>query len=101
MSDYGLKIYNASANTILDTTDVITRFRYSTVASSDVTGSIMLPDIVNASSVELSVSLETFPTSYSKAQHLVDRTGSKLKWTNRNATYYSSADSLIFSFLYT
>ena len=101
MSDYGLKIYNASANTILDTTDTITRFRYSNVASSNVTGSIILPDIVNASSVEISVSLETSTTAWDNCQHLVDRTGSKLKWTNQSGTSYTSANSLIFSFLYT
>lgn len=97
MADYGLKIFDASGNTILDTSDNITRLRYSNEVASGVSGSTTLADISGLNSVEISVGLET---GWNKASHLVTRSGTTISWTAKSGTYYTSANSLVFVFLY-
>jgi len=95
---YGLKIYDSSGNVILDTTDVITRYRYSTEASANSNGSVELTDISGIQSVEFSFKLDT---TYNTCPHLVTRSTNTISWTYQDGTNYDSADSLIFVFLYT
>ena len=98
MSDYGLQIRDSSGNITLDTTDVITRFRYSNEVAAGASSNTTLSDISGLNSVEISVGLET---DWNKASHLVARSGTTISWTAQSGTRYSSANSLIFSFLYT
>lgn len=98
MSDYGLKVFDSSGNTVLDTTDRITRLRYSNEVAADASSSTTLSDISGLESVEISIGLET---DWNKASHLVARSGTTISWTAQSGTRYSSANSLIFSFLYT
>lgn len=98
MSGHGLQVFDASGNTILDTTDRITRFRYSNEVAGGASSSATLSDIDGLSSVEISVGLET---DWNTASHLVARSGTTISWTAKSGTRYSSADSLIFVFLYT
>jgi len=58
MSDYGLKVWDASGNVTLDTTDSITRLRYSNEVAADASSSVTLSDISGLDSVEISVGLE-------------------------------------------
>ena len=98
MSDYGLQIRDSSGNITLDTTDVITRFRYSNEVAAGASSNTTLSDISGLNSVEISVGLET---DWNKASHLITRSGTTISWTAQSGTRYSSANSLIFSFLYT
>ncbi len=71
MSDYGLKVWDASGNVTLDTTDSITRLRYSNEVAADASSSVTLSDISGLDSVEISVGLEDdfakLPTMYPEA----------------------------------
>ena len=97
MSDYGLKVWDASGNVTLDTTDSITRLRYSNEVAADASSSVTLSDISGLDSVEISVCLEQ---AYGKCPHLASRSGTTLSWTAQSGAYYTSAASLIFLFLY-
>lgn len=98
MSTYGLKVYDVSGNTLLTDTDQITRMRYSNEVSAGASSSTSLSDISGLSSIEISVGLET---AWNKASHLVSRSGTTISWTAQSGTNFTSAASLIFSFLYT
>jgi len=98
MSDYGLKVFDASENTTLDTTDKITRFRYSKEVAADASSNTTLADIDGLSSVEFSIPLEE---ATGKCPHSVVRSGTTITWAAQSGTYYDSANSLIFLFLYT
>ena len=98
MSDYGIKVFDASGNTLLDTTDNITRLRYSVEVSAGASSSVALADTDGLSSVEFSFATEE---SSGKCSHLASRSSNTLVWTAQSGTYYSSANSLIFQFLYT
>ena len=98
MSDYGLKTWDASGNVLLDTTDTITRFRYSNEVAADASSNVTLSDISGLSSVEISVCLEQ---DYDKCAHLVSRSGTTFSWTKQSGTLFASANSLVFLFLYT
>jgi len=95
---YGLKIYDSSGNVVLDITDKITRYRYSTEAPSNTNGSVELSDISGIQSVEFSLKLDT---TYNTCPHLVTRSGNTISWSHQSGDNYSSANSLIFIFLYT
>ena len=98
MADYGLRVFDAAGNITLDTTDKITRFRYSNEVAAGASGNIDLPDISGMLSVEISVGLEV---EFYKCSHLVTRSGTVITWTEQSTAYYYSANSLIFVFLYT
>lgn len=99
MADYGLKIFDASGNTKLDTTDKITRLRYSNEVAANASSSADLSDTSGLDSVEISVGLET---AWRKCSHGISRSGTTLTWTAKSdSPDYTSANSLIFSFLYT
>jgi len=97
MSDYGLKVWDASGNVTLDTTDSITRLRYSNEVAADASSSVTLSDISGLDSVEISISLED---DFAKTAHDVSRSGTTITWTAQSGTFNDSADSLIFVFLY-
>ena len=97
MSDYGLKILDASGEPTLNTTDTITRLRHSKEVAAGVSGNVALSDIGGLDSVEISVCLEQ---AYGKCPHLASRSGTTLSWTAQSGAYYTSAASLIFLFLY-
>ncbi len=96
MSDYGLRVKDASGNTILTFTDRITRFRYSVIASSDSSGNITLNDIDGLLSVEFGIPINS---GAFESPHSVSRSGTTLSWSPNN--YYVSAYTLVFIFLYT
>ena len=98
MSDYGLKVWDASGNVTLDTTDSITRFRYSNEVAVDASSSVTLSDISGLDSVEISVSLET---DAEKCAHDISRSGTTITWTAQSDLNFSSSSSLLFIFLYT
>jgi len=98
MSDYGLKVWDASGNVTLDTTDSITRLRYSNEVAADASSSVTLSDISGLDSVEIAVSVGS--SIYASACHLIERSGTTITWTAQSGTMYSSTDSLIFVFLY-
>jgi len=98
MADYGLKVFDSSGNVTLDTTDTITRLRYSKEVAADASSSVTLSDISGLGSVEIAVSLED---AWSKACHLIERSGTTITWTAQSGSWYSSVDSLVFVFLYT
>jgi len=100
MSDYGLKVFDSSGNTVLDTTDTITRFRYSNEVAAGTSGNITLSDISGLSSVEISVCTEFSATGWDKCAHSILRSGTTLTWSAQSGTYYSSSNSLVFLFLY-
>ncbi len=95
MSDYGLKCWNANGSITLDVSSTISRLRFTTVASADVTGSIILPDIDGKSTTELSLAQEEGSTS-----HFVIRIGTKIRWTVRGNVFAPSSQSQILVYLY-
>ena len=97
MSDYGLKVWDASGNVTLDTTDSITRLRYSNEVAADASSSVTLSDISGLDSVEISISLED---DFATTAHAVSRSGTTITWTAQSGGFNDSADSLIFVFLY-
>jgi len=100
MSDYGLKVWDASGNVTLDTTDTITRFRYSKEVAAGASSSVTLADISGLDSVEISVPINIATNAWGQCAHLLTRNGTTLTWTAQSGTYYSSAASLAFLFLY-
>jgi len=99
MAGYGLKIFDADGNVTLDTTDAISRFRYSNEVAAGASGNTTLSDISGLSSVEMSVQLSIGRTNY--AAHWVGRSGTTITWTAQSGYSYVSVNSLIFIFLYT
>ena len=98
---YGLRIRNRAGSPVLNVTDEITRFRYGTAVSAGVSDYVGLPDISGKKSVEFSVSLEAI---HNKVSHKVSRSanlGTVISWSANSDTWYSSAQSLIYLFLYT
>lgn len=100
MSDYGLRVFDSSGNVKLDTTDTITRLRYSNEVAADASSSTTLTDIGGLGSVEISVAIEN-TAIYNEVAHLVTRSGTTISWVSQNGTVYNPADSLVFVFLYT
>ncbi len=98
MADYGLKVFNAAGAIVLDVTDKITRLRYSNEVAAGASSNITLSDISGLLSVEISVGLVI---EHNKCSHLVTRSGTVITWTAKSGVVYTSADSLIFLFLYT
>ena len=96
MPDYGLKIFDAAGNVKLDTTDKITRLRYSVEVSGGVSDSIVLSDISGKSTCEFGIALEA-----DKTPHLVSRSGTTINWTAAGSTLYPSSNTFVVVFLYT
>jgi len=97
MADYGLKVFDSSGNVTLDTTDTITRFRYSKEVAADASSSVTLSDISGLDSVEISVSTDS---SFDSIGHDVSRSGTTITWTAKSSVLGASSASLIFVFLY-
>ena len=100
MSDYGLRIKDAAGNILLNITDRITRFRYAVEVASGVSSSVVLSDIADVNTVEVSIPTES---AVSKAGHGVSRSGTTISWTEQSGVPgpYTSAASLVFVFIYT
>lgn len=96
MSGYGLKIWDSSAELILDLSDKITRLRYSHIADAEESDSIDLPDIDGLLTVQFSISIEAFYF----LSHTVVRDGTEISWTPRESVNWTSCDSIILVFLY-
>jgi len=97
MADYGLKIWDAEGTPTLDTTDTITRLRYSTIAAADEDGDVTLADIDGKLTVQFAVSLDE---GNFKCSHKVTRTGTLIEWEAQEIGIFESIDSLIVVFLY-
>jgi len=96
MADYGLKIFDASGNVTLDTSDTITRLRYSVEVAAGVSGSIVLSDIDGKSTCEFGIALED-----AKTPHVVTRSGTTISWAPRQGTStWPSSNTLVLVFLY-
>ena len=99
---YGLRIRNAAGSPVLDVVDEITRFRYGTAVSAGVSDHVGLADISGKKSVEISVMTEN---ACKKVAHSIVRSGSgagtTISWTAQAGVRYDSANSALYSFLYT
>ena len=96
MADYGLKVFDGSSNVKLDTTDTITRLRYSVEVAGGASSSIVLSDITGKSTGQFGIALEAGKTS-----HGVTRSGTTIIWTARaGGTYRASSNTLVLVFLY-
>ncbi len=95
---YGLRVYDASGDITLDTTDRITRLRWYKEVAAGASGDTTLSDIDGLETVEISTKIST---DHCTAAHLVSRSGTTISWDAQSGTNYNSADSLIFVFLYT
>lgn len=98
MADYGLKIFDASGNVTLDVTDRITRLVYTTTVAAGANGSVDLPNISGKLTGLVSFSLEA---NLQKCAHAITRSGTVVSWTAQSGTYYTSAASVIFVFMFT
>ena len=96
MADYGLKIFDSGGNVKLDTTDTLTRLRYSNIVSAGASSSTTLADIDGKSTCQFGMVLES-----SKTPHRVDRSGTTITWTATGSTFWPSGNTLILVFLYT
>jgi len=95
MADYGLKVFDAAGNVTLDTTDRITRMRYTNEVAAGADGSVTLSDIDGKSTCEFGLALEM-----DKTPHYVERVGTTIKWTAKSTTFYPSSNTLVIVFLY-
>jgi len=93
---YGLRIKDASGNVKLDTSHRISRLRYVTYVSAGASGSVELADIAGLSSLEFGIAVNGTGVS-----HTVTRAGTTISWSPNNGTRFSSADTLVYVFLYT
>jgi len=97
MSDYGLKVFDGSNNVKLDTTDRITRLRYSNEVAAGASSSTTLSDISGKSTAQFGIALEA-----AKTPHVVTRSGTTISWTARSGgSYHPSSNTLVLVFLYT
>jgi len=94
---YGLRVKDNSGDVVLDISNEVTRFRHSQAVSADASGNVDLTDIDGMNSVEFSVMTQTI---YNYAPHSVSRSGTVISWAPNSGAIYSSANSLIFLFLY-
>lgn len=91
---YGLRIKDASGTTIFDSSDIVARIRYSTVAAADSSSSTVLSDISGKTTYAISIPLEA-----GKLAHSVAISGTTFSWTAQSKSgsginMYSS-DSLV------
>ncbi len=93
---YGLRVKDASGNVKLDTSHRISRLRYVTYVSAGASGSVDLADIAGLSSLEVCIAVNGTGVS-----HTVTRAGTTISWSPNNGTRFSSADTLVYVFLYT
>jgi len=104
MSDYGLKIFDASGNTILDVADMITRLRYSNEVAAGVSSNVTLTDTDGKNSCEFSMGINTV---WDNACHQFSRSGTTFTWA-ASGQYFVwtggetqvTTDSILFVFLY-
>ena len=108
MSDFGMKCWDAQGRQTLDLTDTISRLRFQTVAGTDQSGSIYLPDIVGKQSVGFAISVAIPPAAYQATTfpqgyhaHYVTVNGSKVSWEPQGLSHKPNATSNIIVFLYT
>lgn len=97
MSTYGLKILNASAETIIDDTSKLNRCRYTTIATGGVAGNVTLDDIDGQTTAELAIAIN--PTAVNDVAHSISRSGTTISWTVPTGPV-TNKDSLILVFLY-
>jgi hypothetical protein len=95
---YGLRIYTAKGSITLNSSDRITRSRFGTIVASNETGSKILSDLTGHLSTEFSIKTEV---GWAKVEHNVSRTGSMINWVPGTPVGATSAQSLIFCFMYT
>ena len=103
MADYGLKIFDAAGAVVLDTSERITRFRYSNVVAAGASGNTTLDDINGLSSVEFSIGAvaDAVPRG---CNHGVARSTNTISWTPQSGypeIGHISMQSVVFVFLYT
>lgn len=95
---YGLRVRNASGVVVLDTSDRITRFRYSNEVSAGASGSVNLSDTSGHLTVEISVMQGN---DYRQAPHRFTRSGTTFSWVSPSVPLVNPSNSVIFVFLYT
>ena len=93
---FGMRIWDASGNRVLDVADRLTRLRYSVEVAAGVSGSIDLPDISGKLTAEWAEMIN-FSTIW-QCPHEVSRSGTLISWI---APSFGSVNSLILVFLYT
>jgi len=100
MSVFGLRVKDTAGAILLNINDRITRFRYSIEVASGASDNVILSDIADVNTVEISIPTES---AYDKAGHGVSRSGTTISWTEQSGVPgpYTSAASLIFVFIYT
>lgn len=98
----GIEVRNANAQKIIGASGRLTRIRYSTVAESDQSGQVTLPDINGKETVQFSFPLDE--QNYGSS-HEVTRSGNTIRWSPltvraSNGNQLSRISSLILVFLY-
>lgn len=97
VENYGVKIWDADGNVILDPTGIIARLRYSVVAAAGVSGSIVLADISGKDTIEFGILNE----DEGGIPHHVYRSGTTIYWNHETLTHFGiSRDTLVLVFLY-
>lgn len=94
---YGLKILNATGETIIDENSKLNRNRYTTVATGGVAGDVTLDDISGQTTVELAIAIN--PSAVNDVAHSISRSGTTVSWAVPTGPV-TNKDSLIFIFLY-
>lgn len=97
MADYGLRVWNASGDLMLDYTDTISRLRYSAQLDADDSGNVTLSDISGLDTVQFAICKES-----GKLAHYVYRSGTTIYWSPREIADFGllSGDSYMVVFLY-
>lgn len=96
MTEYGLRIRDASGNIISDSSSQHARLVYSTIALANVSGNVTLDELDGINTVCVGVSL-----SGSGMTHNVTRNGNVFTWTARNEPInIHSTDTVVFIFAY-
>lgn len=101
MSDYGLRVRDASGNIILDITDRITRHVYTSSQTSSSGNSGALSQLTDKLSGQFCVPINV-GLDIHKTNHAVSRSVDTISWTSYSyAGILSPATCVIFSFIYT
>ena len=107
MADFGLKCWDSQGNVTLDLSDTVSRLRFQTIAGTNESGSISLPDIVGKSVIGFAQSFAfpdpvllatTFPHGYH--EHDVNVNGSKITWIPKGVSHKPNATSNVLVFIY-
>lgn len=107
MADFGLKCWDSQGNVTLDLTDTISRLRFYTIAGTNQSSSIVLPDIAGKSVVAITqllavpnATLAATTVPYGFHDHSAYVVGSKLIWEAQGIKHRPNATSAVLLFIY-